>query len=53
MNSNDLKMISNDLAKLETCTEASVKRTSNKRNKFISKIGSVHANIEMNEKYLE
>ena len=53
MTSDDLKMISNDLAKLETNTEASVKRKSNSRNKNNLKVGSVHENIEMNDKYLE
>ena len=40
-------MTSNDLAKPNTKTK------SNKRNKNISKSGSVHENVEINEHYLD
>ena len=46
-------MSSNGLAKPETNTKAIVKRTSNKRSKNNLKAGSVHKNIEINDKYLD
>ena len=45
-------MTLNDLVQPETNTEASVKRTSNKRNKIILKGGYLHKYIENNDKYL-
>ena len=41
------KMTSNDVAKPETNTK------SNKRNKNVLKVGSVHENIEINDEYLD
>ena len=55
MTSKDLKtsqMTSNDLTQPETNTESTVKRTSNKRNKNDLKTGSVHENIEIDNKYV-
>ena len=37
----------NDLVKPDTNTESIIKRTSNKRNKFILTAGSMHENIEI------
>ena len=56
MTSNDLKrpqMTSNDLAKAKTSTETIVKRSSDERNKNVSKAGSVQENIENIDKYLD
>ena len=53
MTSNDFErpqLTSNDLAKPDTTTESTVKRTSNKRNKNVLKAGSVHGNVEINDK---
>ena len=52
--SNDLKrpeMTSNNLAKPNTKTESTVKRTSNKKTKNIPKAGSVHENFEINDEF--
>ena len=46
-------MTLNYIAKPDTNTESTVKRISNERNKNVLKCGSVHENIEINEKYLE
>ena len=46
-------MTSNDIAKPDTNTKLTVKRTSNQRNKNILKADSVHKNIEINDEYLE
>ena len=50
----DLKtpqLTSKDLVKPDTNTEATVRHTSNKRNKNILKAGSVHENIKSNHEY--
>ena len=47
------RLTSNDLVKPDTNTESNIKRTSNKKNKKFLKAGSVHENIEINDKYLD
>ena len=44
-------MTSKDLAKPETITEATVKLASYKKNKNVSKGGSQHKDIEINDEY--
>ena len=45
-------MSSNDLVNPDTDTEAIVKRISNKGKESVLKAGSIHENIEIDERYL-
>ena len=47
------QMTSNDLAKPDTNTEPTVKRTSNRKNKNSLKGGSMHDNVEVDDEYLD
>ena len=52
----DLKrpqLTSNDLVKPDTIPESIIKRTSIKKNKNNLKLGSVHKNIEIKDKFLD